>query len=275
VDVFARLTKAGSDLRPGEVMDRFEGVLVDEFGEDRVERQHRSFKVDFPEYDLSVDVVPARPAGDHWEIPEKTDEDTSASWVETNPTRMTELKTEANAEFLLYNDDPKSGVYVPLVKLVRQVRRTWVTEQPGGYYFEVLTYWAFQEAKPDEDSVAGYLTTILDKIADLLADAAEDGLEDPTLDDHKISTKATTEQIEAAAARIREAADLAAEALAEPDSCQAALKWRRLLGETKHTETAEQVFPLPSFCNEDGSTKSADTVTKGASTVPAGSDRYA
>ena len=35
VDVFARLTKAGSDLRPGEVMDKFEGVLVSEFGEGR------------------------------------------------------------------------------------------------------------------------------------------------------------------------------------------------------------------------------------------------
>lgn len=275
VDVFARLTKAGNDLRPSEALDKFEDVLVAEFGADRVERQHRSFKVDFPDYDLSVDVVPARPCGEHWEIPQKTDEDTSASWVETNPTKMTELKTEANAAFLLYNDDPDSGIYVPIVKLVQQVRRVWVSDQPGGFYFEVLAYWAFQEAQPDEDSVGGYLTTILDKIADLLDAAAEHGLDDPTLDGCKISTKATTQQIEAAATQLQEAADLAAEALTEPDSCQAAVKWRKLLGQTKHTEPAEHVFPLPSFCNADGSTKATSSVTKGASTVPAGSDRYA
>jgi hypothetical protein len=275
VDVFARLTKADSGLRPGKTLEHIEALLADEFGDERVERQYRSIKVEFPEYDLSVDVVPARPCGDHWEIPEKTEDDTNASWVETNPTKMTDLKTEANAEFLLYDDDAKSGVYVRIVKLMRQIRRTWIEDQPGGFYFEVLTYWAFQEAQPNEDTIADYLVVILNKAAELLATAATDGLKDPTLDDRTIATKATDDQLAAAAERIGEAADLAERALNEPDKCRSAKLWLELLGTTKNTSEAEDVFPLPSYCNPDGTTKSSRTITRGASTVPAGSDRYA
>jgi Second Messenger Oligonucleotide or Dinucleotide Synthetase domain len=274
VDVFARLENADSTLRPGNVLDRMEEVLGDEFP-GRVERQHRSLKVDFPDYDLSVDVVAARPFSDHWEIPEEIKEDGNATWVETNPTKMTELKEQANKEFLLYDADSTSGIYVPVVKLVRQVRRTWVDDQPGGYFFEVLTYWAFQEAKPNKDSVAAYLTIILETIVELLPGVIEDGLADPTLDDQFIKTKATSSQLEAAAERITEAAELARTALDEPDKCQAAVMWRQLLGTTKNTETEEQVFPLPDYCNDDGSTKKARSITAGAPAVPAGSDRYA
>lgn len=141
VDVFARRTKATSLLRPGEVLDHVYDVLEKAYP-DCVERQHRSVKIDFPDYDLSVDVVIARPCvehpDDHWQIPEKIEEDGRARWVETNPIEMGELTTAANKEFLLSVDDPGSGVYVPMVKLIRQVRRTWVDDQPGGYYFEVL-----------------------------------------------------------------------------------------------------------------------------------------
>jgi hypothetical protein len=274
VDVFARLEKADSTLRPGRVLDRMEEVLGDEFPQ-RVERQHRSLKVDFPDYDLSVDVIAARPHGEHWEIPEKIKDDGNATWVETNPTKMTELKEEANKEFLLYDDDPTSGIYVPVVKLVRQVRRTWIDDQPGGYFFEVLTYWAFQEAKPNEDSVAAYLTIVLETIGELLPGVVEDGLADPTLDNQCIKTKATNAQVDAAAERIIEAAELARTALDEPDKCLAAVRWRQLLGTTKNTETEDQVFPLPDYCNDDGSTKKARSITSGAPAVPAGSDRYA
>lgn len=274
VDVFARLTKADKSLRPGEILDHVEAVLEEAFP-GRVTRQHRSVMVDFPDYDLTVDVVIARPCGDHWEIPEKIEEDGNARWVETNPIKMGELTTQANKDYLLYNDDPDSGVYVPVVKLVRQVRRVWVDDQPGGYYFEVLNYHAFDNLKPDEKTVADYLTVVLREIATLLEDVVDDGLDDPTLDGKKIKTKATDAQLRAAADRIAEAATLAEEALAEKDDCRSAVKWRELLGTTKNTETEEDVFPLPEYCNADGTTKRATTVTRGASTVPAGSGRYA
>ncbi len=194
VDVFARLTEADSSLRPGAILDHVTEVLDKAFP-GCVERQHRSVKVDFPDYDLSVDVVIARPCGDHWEIPQKIEADGRASWVETNPTKMTELTTEANKQFLLYDDDEDSGVYVPVVKLVRQVRRTWVDDQRGGYYFEVLTYHAFQDKQLNEKTIAAYLTLVLRWIADTLPELVDDGPADPTLPDKTIKTKATVDQI--------------------------------------------------------------------------------
>ncbi|MER5539547.1 nucleotidyltransferase [Streptomyces mirabilis] len=273
VDVFARLTKADGSLRPGAILDHVAEILDAAFP-GNVKRQHRSVKVDFPDYDLSVDVVIARPCGDHWEIPQRIEEDGRARWVETNPTRMAELTTEANKSFLLCDDDEDSGVYVPIVKLVRQVRRTWVDDQPGGYYFEVLTYHAFQVLQPDEQTVAAYLTCILRSIADTLPDYVDEGPVDPTLPNKTIKTKATAEQIEAAADQMAKAADLAEEALGEEDRCVAAVKWRQLLGTTQNTAIAEDVFPLPDYCNLDGTTKNR-SVIKGAPAVPAGQDRYA
>jgi hypothetical protein len=278
VDVFARLTKATSALRPGDILDHVTAVLEKTFP-GCVERQHRSVKIDFPEYDLSVDVVIARPCvdhpDDHWQIPEKIEDDGCASWVETNPIKMGELTTAANKEFLLSEDDPNSGVYVPMVKLIRQVRRTWVDDQPGGYYFEVLAYHAFQDIQPKQTTVAGYLTVVLREIAERLPDYVDEGPDDPTLDDRTIKTKATAEQIEAAAERIAEAADLAQQALKEEDPCKSAVLWRDLLGKTHHTTEPEDVFPLPDYCNADGTTKSARTIERGAPAVPAGRDRYA
>jgi hypothetical protein len=267
VDVFARLTKAATSLRPGQALDRLERVLTDAFGADRVERQARSIKVDFPAYDLSVDVVPARPCGDHWEIPNRPEHVHRAQWVETSPIKLGELTTKTNQTFLLNG----TGIYVPTVKLVRQIRRTWIDDQPGGLYFEILTYWAFQHARPNEGSVAEYLTTALTTIVDdVFPNALDYGLSDPTLDGETISTKATDGQVRAAADRTGEAATLAREALDEDDDCQAAVKWQRLLGSTTEDEV---VLRLPSYCNADGTRAAART--RGSATVAAGSDRYA
>lgn len=274
VDVFARLDNATESLRPGEILDHVTGVLENAFP-DRVTRQHRSVMVDFPDFDLSVDVVISRPCvdhpADHWQIPQKIEDDGRASWIETDPIRMSELTTEANADFL----HSGSGVYVRMVKLIRQIRRTWVNEQPGGYYFEVLVYHAFQNLEPHENTVAAYLCVVLREIADRLPGCVTGGPADPTLDDRTITTKATREQIEAAAERIAEAAQLAQEALAEEDICASALKWQELLGKTQHTDEPEFVFPLPEACNADGTVKPTGGLVKGAPAVPAGRDRYA
>ena len=204
VDVFVRLTKATSSLRPGKILDHVTKILEKAFP-GRVTRQHRSVMVNFDDDDLSVDAVIARPCvdhpDDHWQIPEKIEEDGRATWVETNPTKMGELTTAANKQFLRSAEDPTSGVYVPMVKLIRQVRRSWVDDQPGGYYFEVLTYHAFQDLQPSETTTAGYLCVILREIADRLPDYVDEGPEDPTLDEGIIKTKATPEQIKGSSDR--------------------------------------------------------------------------
>ena len=186
---------------------------------------------------------------------------------------MTELKTEANQQFLLSDDDPTSGAYVPVVKLVRQVRRACDIDKPGGFYVEVLTYHAFHDEQPDQNTIAGYLTVILRAVADALAAGTEPA--DPTLDGGTISTSADEAQLTEAATRMADAAALAQAALEAEDTCESAAKWRQLLGTTRHTLDPEHVFPLPEYCNADGTTKSSRNVTRGAPAVPAGNDRYA
>jgi hypothetical protein len=270
VDVFGRLTKADDGLGAGQAMDLFEDALVAEYGK-RVERQLRSFKVDFPDFDLSVDAVAARPCGDHWEIPNRPKE--RARWVETNPTKLNELTTTANKTFTLNG----SGIYVPTVKLVRQVRRAWIEDQPGGFFFEIMTYWAFQNTHPAAASHAEYLTVVLEAVAESLPNVASDGLPDPTLPGNTISTKATAADFRSAATRVTEAAELARSAFKESDDCRAAAQWCTLLGKTS---TGEMVFPTPGYCNTDGTRRAASRstggrVVPGASRVPAGSDRFA
>ncbi|MFV8296016.1 SMODS domain-containing nucleotidyltransferase [Mycolicibacterium fortuitum] len=267
VDVFARLQDVSDTLAPGAVLDTFEKVLTDEYA-DRVERQHRSIKVDFPDFGLTVDAVPARPAEDNWEIPNKPEDMKRAQWVETNPLKLNELTTEANGEFLLNG----KGIYVPIVKLVRQVRRTWLDDQPGGLFFELMAYWYFKNEKPSAKSVAEYLTLTLEGIADMLPEVASDGLDDPTRDGEKISTKATDDDLVIAEEKIREAAELARAAFDDEDDCTSAVKWRELLGVTTD---GDDVFPLPSYCNADGTQKKSAAITSGATTVPAGDGRYA
>lgn len=189
---------------------------------------------------------------------------------------MTELSTEANKEFVLDDGDQEPGIYVPTVKLMRQIRRTWLGDHPGGFYIEVLTLQAFNDLQPDHKTVADYLTEVLRGVADAMATIVEDGGHaDPTLEGNVISTKATDDEIDAAAVKLSEAADLAEAALKDKSTCQAAVKWRKLLGVTKNTETEEHVFPLPEYCNPDGTQKTMSSVLPGSSTVPAGDGRYA
>lgn len=267
VDVFARLNDVSDGVAPGAVLDSFEAVLTDEY-EDRIERQHRSIKVDFPDFGLTVDAVPARACGDIWEIPSKVEDARRAQWVKTNPLRLNELTTAKNKAFLL-ND---VGVYVPIVKLVRQVRRTWLGAQPGGLFFELMTYWYFENHSPAATSIAGYLTLTLNGIAGMLSDVVQDGLNDPTLEGEKISTKASDVDLSNAEDRFREAADLASDALDDADDCTSAVQWRKLLG---LTSDGDDVFPLPNFCNADGTQKTSAVLIRGATRVPAGDDRYA
>lgn len=116
VDVFVRLPDLPNGVTSQDILDRFFKVLHAEFGTDpdgrrRAKRRDRILQVSFPEYDLYVDAVPARPYwdGQTWEIPQKGDQD---EWVRTNPEGLTSLSSEMNVAH--------DGCYVPTVELLRQ-----------------------------------------------------------------------------------------------------------------------------------------------------------
>ena len=261
VDVFSMLEKDTDDLDPADLLSHFRSVLEDEYG-DRVTPQDRSVKVDFPLYNLAVDAVPARPLEDHWEIPDR-----DGGWEQTNPLELGRITSELNDQHELAGH----GIYVPTVKLVRQVPRAALIDKPSGLYFEILTLHAFQDNELEADSQAEYLTLALEGTEAVMLDALINGLPDPTLDGEIIDTSATDEQLQAAYAKLASAASDAREALNELDDCASAKMWRDLLGKDPE---GEFVFPMPEHCNEDGS-RAFVAVQPGESRVPRGNDRYA
>jgi hypothetical protein len=264
VDVLSRTD--GLDMAADEALDLFERVLStdDAFGEDRVERQDRSIKVMFPDYDLHVDVVPARPAADsgYWEIPDRDGE-----WTGTNPEELTRLSSEMNDEW----DD----LYVPIVKLIRQTRRANLGKRPGGLYFEILTYHAFK-AGLTGDNLAQLYVAALRSVADQLQAVVDGGeVDDPTMEGEHIKVRVTAAQMETAATRFADLAAKAEKAL-DDDTCPAALAFREIVGRNSDDV---RVFPMPATCNDDGTAKSFNTLsssaTAGDDDIPPGNRRFA
>lgn len=270
VDVFVRLPDVPNGVTSKDILDRFFTVLHAEFGSDddghrRTKRQDRSLQVSFPEYDLYVDAVPARPCwdGETWEIPQRGDSD---KWVRTNPEKLTSLSSEMNTA----HDD----YYVPTVKLLRQTRRSvlGLSKKPGGFFIEAATYQAFTSGQVSGNDHAEYYVSTLEEVSKIIDSYVSYGVgvSDPTLPGHTISIRATDDELDAAKTRFADAAEAARGALDEEDEGKAALAFQKLLGKNGDNET---VFPMPLGFNEDGS-KHASTILAGARVVPAGTRTF-
>lgn len=263
VDVLSKLPDLPDDVLPADLLDTFEAVLVAEFGEERVDRQDRSVQVDFPDWDLYVDAVPARIAGDFLAIPDPDNPD--SNWQETNPEELTTLSSAMNER---YDEE-----YVPVVKLVRQARRAHLGKRrPGGLYFEILTYHAF-EAGLDDRCTASLFVGALRRIADKLAEVVAGGeVNDPTRTGEVIKVRASDDDFEKAAEEFAALATKAEEALETEDRCAAAKKFRDILGRNSDDEW---VFAMPAACNEDGTARAVAVIAPGERHVPAGDRRFA
>lgn len=266
VDVFVRLPDLPSSVTSKDILDRFFKVLhakfaIDATGSRRTVRQDRSLKIAFPEYDLDVDAVPARPHrdGNTWEIPQKGQED---KWVQTNPEALTRLSSEMNTAH--------DGYYVHTVKLLRQTRRSLLRSgaKPGGFFIEVATYQAFKSGLVSGNDNAEYYVSALEEVAKIINNFVTYGIgvADPTLWGRTISIRATQNELESARQRFADAARSARAALTEEDAGKSALAFQKLLGKNGDEET---VFKMPPGFNEDGS-KRATAISAGARTVPAG-----
>ncbi|MFI6611926.1 nucleotidyltransferase [Streptomyces sp. NPDC050507] len=264
VDVFVRLDDLPGGVTSKDILDRFFKVLHAEFGTDadghrRTKRQDRSLQVSFPEYDLYVDAVPARPKGDGtWEIPQRGDGD---EWVRTNPDGLTALSSTMNTNHDEY--------YVPTVKLLRQTRRALLgMKKPGGFFVEMAAYQAFASGAVSGDDQAEYFVSALQEVSTIVENFVAYGIAvaDPTLPGHTIRIRASDDELDTARSRFLEAAASAKGALDEEDEGKAALAFRNLLGNNGDGDT---VFPMPPGFNEDGS-KKASAISPGARVVPAG-----
>lgn len=265
VDVFCKLPKLPSDCDPVDLLQYTQLVLDKAFpavdGTSRTEIQGRSVKVEFPEYDLHVDAVAARPSGDVWEIPCK---DPGDGWDETNPEEFTRGSSIRNDDYLDH--------YVPVVKLIRQTRRALLGDaKPGGLFVEVAAYHAFtQHPLPRSigahTSTAAYYANTLRLMVDIIGAHADGSklLENPAMPGQDLRVRATDAEWADIKAKWADAADRAMEALSDEDTCRAAKTFRDLLGQDS---LGNWTFPIPADCNLDG-TKRALIVTPGADRLP-------
>jgi hypothetical protein len=262
VDVFSKMAEIDPNLSAEDLLGDFYEALLDEFDENRVGLQDRSVKIDFPDFGLAVDAVPARPDGDSWQIPDRSDGEND--WERTNPEELGALTTAMNTRH--------DGIYVPVVKLVRQTRRANLGDHPGGLFFELLTYYAFDEDVSGENIPTAYcqaLRSLATQLADVIAGTQ---LDDPTIEDQVIRVRATEAEMASAASTFVSIADKGEAALAEPNRCKAAKMFRDILGKNSDDEW---VFPMPADCNDDGTARAVGGAVAGRKTVPAGDRRFA
>lgn len=262
VDVFVKLTDLDTDAMPKEVYEAVRDALVREYGDaeegGRATQQARSIKVLFPDADapddenasFAVDAVPAVRDGERWAIPTKDRNRWSGStgrWVTTDPEHFASISSDLSTA----SWSPSVGgrnAYKPVVKLTRQARRAHLDDRrPGGLFIEFAVYesWAGRQVSGDEwDSL---FAQTLRRVADRLAIASVVQLTDPALGT-AIEPAVSDEDLDHAADTFARLADLAEEALTV-DDCQAALKWREVLG---GNDRADPVFPLPPGCDAKG-----------------------
>lgn len=247
VDVFAKLTQLDTSIEPATVFEGVRDALVSRYGA-RARPQARSIKVIFAsdgDEDFHVDVVPAVKYGKRWAIPRRDTTrweaaDERERWVETDPEEVTRLVSKMNGTLRIAGH----GAFVPVVKLVRQTRRQHRgKERPGGFYFELMTYWAFASGISG-DSFAELFAKTLRSLSSQLASA--DPPLDPALGTGFKPEPSAADRAGAASVFGRLAGE--AERALSLNRCPAAVVWRSILGENDRGP----VFPLPPGCDEKG-----------------------
>jgi hypothetical protein len=262
VDVFCRLESVPDAISGSDALNEFFRVLSAEYGAESVTLQARSLSVEIPEWDgLHIDAVPARSAGEYWEIPDREDPD--SGWQETNPDKLTDLSSEMNAAM--------GNLYVPAVKFIRQTRRTLIGDHPGGLFVELALYTACTRGLVSGDSMRDFYISSLNGVAQIIEAKVNDGEEipDPTRPGKNLTFRATDEEWATAADAFTRAAAQAERARDAP-RCAAEATFHRLLGKNSDDEV---VYPLPDDCNVDGTTKSR--LVAGDRTVPGGNQKFA
>lgn len=247
VDVFSKLTKLSlDDIDPRTIFERVRKLLVDAYG-DGAEPQQRSVKISFDEddFEFSVDVVPAVRMGDRWAIPRhdtSTWDDPEERWVETDPEHLGDVTEERNKE----PEIGSQGAYVPTVKLMRQARKHHRGKaKPGGFYFELMTYWAFEREEVSGSTFAEIFASALASVAAQLS--SDEELVDPVLREAYKPAPDPRDRADAAAAFEALAAQ-AQEAIDTDDRCKAGALWRGILGKNEQ----EWCFPVPDGCDDRG-----------------------
>lgn len=232
IDIFFVLKESEKHYHtksPSAVIDAFYDALIDKYGKSAVRKQSRSVNVDFgvvvdaddnTDYRVvSVDVVPAFPAGKDYEIPDLN----SGKWIKTNPEIHADKATAAHQAYSsewkglvrmvkYWNNNPKHGAGKPVkpsflieVMALRCVHGGW-----GGRF---------------DYEMQGLFSTLGDRIFDEWPDPA--GLGPPISNDMDQARKQRARDLLATASR---EATIAINHASKGRNGEALKVWRALFG---------------------------------------------
>lgn len=231
IDIFFVLKESERHYRskaPSVVLTAFYDALVEKYGDKAVRKQSRSVNVDFgvtvdaednTDYRvLSVDVVPAFPSGDDYEIPD----DETGKWIKTNPETHAAKATVAHQAF--------SNEWKGLVRMVKY----WNNNSRHGekpvkpsFLIEVMAleclYGGWQGRFDYE--LQGLFSTLADRVSDTWPDPA--GLGPPISDGMDSGGKSRARELLLTASR---EATLAINHARQARNGEALKAWRALFG---------------------------------------------
>jgi hypothetical protein len=166
--------------------------------------------------------------------------------LKTNPEELTRLTQALNKSITIGGQ----GAYVPVVKVVRQIRREHLgSAKPGGFFMELVLHEGFTAGAITGESWADLTASALRYVADRLLTVTTNPLCDPALN-QPYSPPPDPAALANAATIFGGLAGMATSALAA-DKCPAAASWRHIFG--SNTKLRGPVFGLPAGCASDGS----------------------
>ena len=239
VDVLVFLPESALDRTPESVLRELKGVLQ-EYPNATVETspQRRSIRMDFPEEDCTIDIVPAV-AKDGIEKPLQIPDRRQREWIRSDPLGYGDTLSAANADH--------GRKLVPEVKL----SKAWRDEQmqrrkTKSYLLEVIVYQAVTggvitlAGKSTAQNLCDFFEYIEAKWRSLM----DEGSGTPRVRDPQLGTilKWERSHFETFMRRIREAARAARKALDAESNEDAAKEWEKVFGDLWPTpEEVEEV----------------------------------
>jgi hypothetical protein len=288
VDLFGLSTAPGT-LGPQQLYNRF-GMALDGYRRaGRLRPQPRSFQIDFGDgagertrypsrefiqtaatdygldddlvneaeteiergFPFHVDAVPARPHGQHYQIPQTStivlgsgerQRMLSREWVDTDPLGLNDETTRVNGLVTIGGQ----GAYVPTVKAIRQFKSAHLRRvKPSSLFYEFILLEGFDAACISGDTWADVTAAAFEYLNARMATLDTSPVCDPILRQPYAPLPSAEDRMTATAA-VRDALRSARRAVDATDRCSAALAWRSVFGGNGRRE---HVFPMPDGCD--------------------------
>lgn len=259
VDVLVFLPVSALDRTPESVLRELKKTL-EEYPNSTVETapQRRSIRMDFPDQDCTIDIVPAV-AEDGIEKPLRIPDRRQKEWIRSDPLGYGEALSSANADH--------GGKLVPKIKLVKAWRDEHMQRRKTkSYLLEVIVFRAVTggDVELAGSSTAQNLCDFFEHIEAKWESLMDQGSGTPRVLDPQLDTVLKWERphFETFMRRIREAAKAVRKAIDADSQQEAAEEWEKVFGNL--WPTPEEVEEEACRAADEGQPGSAFVSSTGA-----------